>query len=112
MTILIVNSLKTARKKYLTELDKIAELYEKEQMDCSYEFKDDGIFYTDKEKTMNLKWDIFKYCISHEDYIIFSFSDTFENAYFLSRRQMDKFTCDKILEIAASKLPIKSISVK
>ena len=112
VTILFINSLINSKKKYLTKLEEIASIYELEQMDCNYEFKDDGIFYGDKEKTMSLKWDAFKHCISHNEYIIFSMGDSFENAYFLSRRQIDKDTCDKILKIAATKLPLRTISIK
>ena len=78
-------------------------------MDCIYEFKDDGIYYTDKEKTMNFKWGIFKSYIVHHDYLIFSMNDTLESAYFLSKGQIGLDSFNNIQKIAATKLPMKTI---
>lgn len=60
-------------------IDRIANRYEMEKMDCIYEFSYDMLKYKDKEKQFEYKWDLFPYYSIYKNYLILFHSDNLKS---------------------------------
>jgi hypothetical protein len=109
ITLAYGQSVLAGSKRYLKRINEIAREWDEKKMDCIYEFKDEGIHYSDKERVMNLKWNVFRECLTNSNYIIFMTGETFDAAYFMSRRKIDAESWEKILKFAEAHLTVNKI---
>ena len=111
ITFILVHSFFSSKRKYLKQTHELALKYIEEKLNPVFEINDDGIYYSDAERTINLKWSNFKYFSLCSDYIIITAGKTVEDAYFFARHEFDKQTFDNFLVLLANKLPQKTLKI-
>lgn len=98
-----------SKKQYKKDIIELANKYENIKMDCCYEINSESIKYSDKEKNMELKWEVFKYYILYQNYLILTVGDSILAAYFFGLHETDVASFEKILDLASQKLKLKTI---
>lgn len=82
----------------------ISDRFEKEGMDCTYIFNDDGIFYEDKEKSMKLSWQLFKPFEAYKDNIYIKQKETGSVVFHLSRQELGDNDYDEVYALLEKKI--------
>lgn len=82
----------------------ISDRFEKEGMDCTYIFNDDGIFYEDKEKSMKLSWSLFKPFEAYKDNIYIKAKDTGAIVFHLSRQELGDSDYQEVYALLENKI--------
>ncbi len=109
ITIFLLHILISSKNKFKTKIQDLAKKYEDLKLVGKYEISNEGIDYSDNEKTMNLKWTVFKHFVIYKEYLIISVGETVENSFFFSKHEMPADTFESLLSLVKSKLPQRTI---
>lgn len=100
-----------AKRKFNKEAQKIAERFEKMQMDCKYEFSNDAVKYWDKEKHFSFTWAVFTHYSIYKDLLMLYIGNSVIDFFMFERNgtklEIEQF--DKIMEFTKAKLTYKEI---
>ncbi len=107
--IVAANIMIVTKRKYKNKINELAEKYDIIKMDCVYEFSDESISYSDKEKHLELKWEVFTSYSIYKDYLLINVNDSFLNSYVYKKDISDTEEFDRIREFVRSKLKRKAI---
>jgi hypothetical protein len=86
----------------------IADEFELKQMDCVFEFFEEKVLYSDKEKRFELKWDVFTNYTTYKDYFILIIKDSYWQSYYYKDTEPDQ-EFERIKSFIKSKLEFKKI---
>jgi len=106
---LLANIMIVSKRKYKNDINELAEKYDKIKMDCVYEFSDESIKYWDKEKHIELKWEVFTSYSIYKKYILININDSFISSYIFNENGLDTEEFARIYEFVESKLKLKAI---
>ena len=94
---------------YFRKIERTADIYEKNGMDCTYEFSEESVKYWDKEKTLEFKWNVFINYSIYKNFLILRINDSVIGAYIFERKENDFKDFDKVLELVKTKLEYKKM---
>lgn len=109
LMIFLVSIRRFAKKKYYKSIDDISEKFELEKMDCIYEFSEDSIKYSDKEKKLEFKWSVLTNYSIYKDYIVLFVNNSIVDSFIFEKNQDHISDYQKILELTKEKLEYKSV---
>lgn len=98
-----------AKKKYYKSIYEISEKYESEKMDCIYEFSEDSIKYSDKEKKLEFKWSVLTSYSIYKDYLVLFVNNSIVDSFIFEKDSDHIADYEKILELTKEKLEYKSV---
>ncbi|MFV0431987.1 MAG: hypothetical protein ACK5MJ_07440 [Alphaproteobacteria bacterium] len=98
-----------SKKRYSKKIREIADRFDSQKMDCTYEFSDESVKYWDKEKHLEFKWSVFTSYSIYKDYLVLTLNNLLIESYIFEKRQSDIDDYNKILEFAKSKLQYKEL---
>ncbi len=109
LTLLLIYSRISSKQKYTHKIKDVAEKYDSVKMDCTYEFSDESVKYTDKEKKVEFNWSVFTNYSTYKNYLILILDNSLINSFLFEKKETGIDGYDKILEIVKSKLEYKEI---
>ena len=92
------------RARYLKIANKAGDRFEKEAMDCTYIFNDDGVEYQDKEKLFRLKWHLFKPVSVVKDTILLTLREPVATMFIISRQELGDAGFNELVAILKEKM--------
>jgi hypothetical protein len=92
------------RAMYLKIANKAGDRFEKETMDCTYIFNDDGVEYQDKEKLFRLKWHLFKPLSIVKDTILLTLREPVATMFTISRQELGDAGFNELVEVLKEKM--------
>jgi hypothetical protein len=98
-----------ARKNYFKTMLEISEKFESEQMDCIYEFSEDSIKYSDKEKKLEFKWSVLTNYSIYKDYLVLFVNNSIVDSFIFKKAPDHIADYEKIHELTKRKLEYKSV---
>ncbi|GAA3972700.1 hypothetical protein GCM10022210_23260 [Mucilaginibacter dorajii] len=81
-----------------------AERLEKEMMDCTFTFNDEGIDYRDKEKRLQLSWSLFNSAIIFKDTLFILVKESAGVMFFFSRQELGDKEFNEVFELLQSRI--------
>jgi len=98
-----------SKKKYIGKINEIAEKFESEKMDCIYEFSEDSIKYSDKEKKLELKWSVLTNYALYKEFLVLFVNNSIIDSFIFEKDPEHIANYEKILELTKKKLEYKSV---
>lgn len=92
------------RFKFFKTTKNYADRFEKEAMDCTYVFNDNGIEYKDKEKMFQFSWHLFKPFEAYKGTIYIKLKDQPMAMFNLSRQELGDEEYDELYAILEEKI--------
>ncbi|HBK32041.1 MAG TPA: hypothetical protein DDZ96_01300 [Porphyromonadaceae bacterium] len=99
-----------AKRRYIRKTHEVADKYEAMDMDCTYEFSEEFLKYTDKEKAVQFRWSMFTYYTIYDGYLLLLINDSFINAFVLKKEELPSGQYENLVTWLKSKLNYKEIS--
>ena len=100
---------RSAKKKYHRNIIAISEKFETERMDCIYEFSEDLLKYSDKEKKLELKWSVLTNYSIYKDYIVLFVNNSIVDSFIFEKDPNHISDYEKILDLVKKKLEYKPV---
>ena len=97
-------------KRYFKEVNKLAQSYDGIGLDCVFEFSDDSVKYSDKEKEVNLKWSLFSYYSIYKGFLVLVYNDSIISSYLFENTKEYSNEYERVLEFAKLKLEFKDLN--
>lgn len=105
---MVYNRIST-KSKYVNDVKEVAEKFDLLKMDCSYEFSDEYIKYTDKEKVLELKWSVFTNYSLYKNHLVIILNNSLTNTFIFKKEHLTIDEYEKIFDFVKSKLKLKEI---
>ncbi len=109
LLLFLASARRFSRKKYIGKITEIAEKFELEQMDCVYQFSEDSIKYSDKEKTLEFKWSVLSHYSIYKEFLVLFVNNSIVDSFIFEKKPDHLSDYDKILELTKKKLEYKSV---
>jgi hypothetical protein len=103
-TIILVSSYQKMKRDFFITLHSEALRFKEIQNDSSITISDESIKYQDKEKSMELKWTLFKKYKIDNDIIYLMTSDLYISAYSINKKDCDEETYQELIKLVQSKV--------
>lgn len=97
----------STKRKFTAQVDALADKFELEQMDCTFEFNDDKMSYKDKEKRFELNWSLFSHYFFFKDYLIVVINNAIIDTFIFKKFDDDDDDIDKVIEFIKDKVKHK-----
>jgi hypothetical protein len=98
-----IELLKT-QKKYFKKLGDVAKRYERETIDCTFTFSENGIQYVDKEKLYKMNWSLFNRCVVFKNTILLFARDTERVWFTFSENTIGEENYNEVYHILKDKI--------
>ncbi len=105
LTLILISSYRKVKKDFFSKLQSEASRFESIQNNTSISISDKSIKYQDREKSMEVNWEVFKKYTIDDDCIFLMFSDLYTNAYTIDKKDCDDDTFQEIIKLVQSKIP-------
>lgn len=109
LVIFLTSIRRFAKKKYYKNIYEISEKFESKKMDCIYEFSEDCIKYSDKEKKLELKWSVLTNYSIYKEYLVLFVNNSIVDSFVFEKVPEHISDYEKILDLTKRKLEYKSV---
>ncbi|MEA5082489.1 MAG: hypothetical protein VB024_12860 [Dysgonamonadaceae bacterium] len=112
LVILFISTRRVTQNNEYKLIDTIADRYEKEKMDCIYEFSDNFLKYWDKEKHLEYTWSIFGCHTTYKNYLLLLHRDNLKRPlHIFENNDLNNDKFEQIKAFIESKLEYKDCDI-